>query len=267
MPSHLDTLNRVYGPETWDIYDVLDRSLEPRGREWLHELAADYLTVGARILDAGCRDASDLIRLVQAHDGFGVGVDPVAIHVERARAAVAAASLEERIEIVDGVMETLPYADCSFDFVWCRDVLEGVEPLDDALRALARMLKRDGRMLVYTSFATDLLTREEHRLLERQLSNLTANLDEEQVEAAFVRAGLQVERKDIVWSEFKEYAEERTQPGSRTLLRLARLRRSRERLERELPVELLNHVEATLHWELFLFLGKLQPTVYVLTHS
>ena len=112
-----------------------------------------------------------------------------------------------------------------------------------------------------------LLTREEHRLLERQLSNLTANLDEEQVEAAFVRAGLQVERKDIVGSEFKEYAEERTQPGSRTLLRLARLRRSRERLERELPVELLNHIEATLHWELFLFLGKLQPTVYVLTHS
>src|SRR5919109_596794 len=212
MPSRLESLSRLYGPETWDIYDVLDRSLEPRGREWLHELAADYLTAGARILDAGCRDASDLIRLVQAHDGFGVGVDPVAIHVERARAAVAAASLDERIEIVDGVMETLAYADCSFDFVWCRDVLEGVEPLDDALRALAKMLKRDGRMLVYTSFATDLLTGEEQRLLER-------------------------------------------------------LRRSRERLERELPVELLNHIEATLHWELFLFLGKLQPTVYVLTHS
>jgi ubiquinone/menaquinone biosynthesis C-methylase UbiE len=264
MTGYLDRLGRVYGPETWDVYDLLDRSLEPRGREWLHELAAEYLTAGARILDAGCRDASDLIRLVQVHDGFGVGVDPVAIHVERARAAVAACSLEERIEIVEGVMESLPYDDCSFDFVWCRDVLEGVELLDAALGELARMLKRDGRMLVYTSFATGLLSGEERRLLERQLANVTANLDEEHVEAAFARAGLRVERKEIVWSEFKEYAEERTQPGSRTLLRLARLRRSRERLEREVPAELLDHIEATLHWELFLFLGKLQPTVYVL---
>jgi hypothetical protein len=33
--------------------------LEPRGRDWLHELAAEYLAPGARILDAGCRDAAD----------------------------------------------------------------------------------------------------------------------------------------------------------------------------------------------------------------
>jgi ubiquinone/menaquinone biosynthesis C-methylase UbiE len=59
---------------------------------------------------------------VHAHGATGVGVDPVAIHVERARDAVVAAGLAGRIEIVHGVMETLPHPDGSFHFICCRDV-------------------------------------------------------------------------------------------------------------------------------------------------
>jgi SAM-dependent methyltransferase len=267
MPGHRAALRRVYGPEAWSVYERLDESLEPRSREWLHDLAASYLVPGARILDAGCRDAADLIRLVQAHDAAGVGVDPVPIHAERARAAVHAAGLDGRIEIVEGVIEALPHEDGSFDFIWCRDVLEQVEPLDDALRGLARVLDERGRLLVYTTFATGLLTADERRLLDRHLGNVPANLSREHVEAAFARAGLRIERREVVGSEFKEFAEEHTQPGSRTLLRLARLRRLRGRLEREVAAELLDHVEANLHWELFGYLGKLEPTVYVLVRG
>ncbi len=264
MPGHLDRLSRVYSSETWDVYELLDQSMEPRGRDWLHELAADYLASGARILDAGCRDGADLIRLVREHEGSGVGVDPVPIHVDRAREAVASADLAGRIEIIHGVMEVLPYADVSFDFVWCRDVLEQVEPLDQALTELARVVKTDGRMLIYTTFATGLLTADERSVLERHLGNVPANLVERHVEEAFGRAGLRVERKVVVGSEFKEHAEERTRPGSRTLLRLARFGRLRERLMREQAADLLGHIEANLHWELFGYLGKLQPTVYIL---
>lgn len=246
------------------MYELLDRSLEPRGREWLHELAARYIAPGAVILDAGCRDAADLIRLVQAHDATGVGVDPVAVHVERAREAVTTAGLDGRIEIVHGVMEALPDRDGSFGFIWCRDVIEQVEPLDDALSALTRVLESDGRLLIYTSFATDLLAEEERRLLGRHLGNVASNLVELNVEGAFERAGLEVELKDVIGTEFKEHAEERSHLGSRTLLRLARLHRLRTALIQERGEELYNHVEANLHWELFLYLGKLQPTVYVL---
>lgn len=268
MPgSHLDRLSRVYSRETWDVYALLDQSSAPRGRDWLHELAADYLEPGTRILDAGCRDAADLVRLVTTHEGSGVGVDPVPIHVERAREAVASAGLTGRIEIIHGVMEALPYSDGSFDFVWCRDVLEQVEPLDEALSELARVVKSDGRILIYTTFATDLLTADERSLLERHLGNVPANLVRRHVEDAFGRAGLRVERRDVIGSEFKEHAEERTQPGSRTLLRLARLGRLRERLLREQGADLLGHIEANLHWELFGYLGKLQPTVYILVRG
>jgi ubiquinone/menaquinone biosynthesis C-methylase UbiE len=264
MASHLERLARVYSEATWDVYDLLDRSLEPRAPDSLHELAGRYLAEGARILDAGCRDASHLIRLVEAHTGTGVGVDPVERHVERARAAVAAAGLERRIEIVHGVVDDLPYPDGTFDFVWCRDVLEQVEDLPAALSGAARVLKPCGWMLVYTVFATDLLTSTERQLLDRALGNVSSNLGEGRVEEEFRVAGLAIERKDVVGSEFKEHSEERTKPGSRTLLRIARLRRLREQVTAAHGKDIYDHVEANLHWELFQFLGKLQPTTYVL---
>ena len=248
------------------MYDLLDRSLEPRGPDSLHELAAEYLVPGAVILDAGCRDAADLIRLVRAHDATGVGVDPVEIHVARAHAAVAAAELGARIEIVHGVMEALPHPDNHFDFVWCRDVVEQLDLLVTALKGAARVLKQDGHMLVYTVFVTDLLAPREFELLERHMGNVSSNLVERNVEEAFDSAGLAIERKDPIGTEFKEYTEERTQPASRTLLRLARLRRLRSSLIEDHGEDIYNHVEANLHWEVFQFLGKLQPTVYVLKH-
>jgi SAM-dependent methyltransferase len=266
MPTHLEQMSRVYSEETWDVYDQLDRSLEPRGPDSLHDLAAEYLAPGAVILDAGCRDAADLIRLVRTHDATGVGVDPVEIHVARAHAAVAAAELGARIEIVQGVMEALPHSDGHFDFVWCRDVVEQLDVLVPALKGAARVLKQDGHMLVYTVFVTDLLAPQEFELLERHMGNVSSNLVERNVEEAFDSAGLAIERKDAIGTEYKEYNEERTQPASRTLLRIARLRRLRNSLIEKHGEDIYNHVEANLYWEVFQFLGKLQPTVYVLRH-
>lgn len=155
------------------MYGLLDRSLELRGPDSLHDLAAEYLVPGAVILDAGCRDAADLIRLVQAHDATGVGVDPVENHVARAHAAVAAAELGSRVEIVQGVMEALPHPDGHFDLVWCRDVVQQLDLLVPALKGAARVLKQDGHMLVYTVFVTDLLAPQEFEMLERHMGRET----------------------------------------------------------------------------------------------
>ena len=73
-----------------------------------------------------------------------------------------------------------------------------------------------------------------------------------------------IERKDVVGTEYKEYAEERTQPASRTLV-ADRAPASTPKVGRREPRRgHLQHVEANLHWEVVQFLGKLQPTVYVL---
>jgi 2-polyprenyl-6-hydroxyphenyl methylase/3-demethylubiquinone-9 3-methyltransferase len=257
-------LSRVYSEETWRVYDALDQSLEPQGPSSLYDVAGRYLHPGAKILDAGCRDAAHLIELVRRYDATGVGIDPVEVHIERARAAVDAAELEDRIQVSVGVMQDLPFPDGHFDFVWCRDVVEQVDDLDGALQETARVLSPEGRMLVFTTFRTDLLSPAEAELLNRHLGNVPANLVERNVEDAFTRAGLAIEDKDVIGTEWREYAEERTKPASLALLRLSRLRRRRETLVAQFGQDIYDSVEANLHWETFQLLGKLLPTVYVL---
>ena len=257
-------LDRVYGEETWRVYAVLDESLSPRGPETLYDLAGSYLTAGSRVLDAGCRDAAHLIALVERYEVTGAGIDAVAVHIERARAAIDAAGIAERVEVCIGALEELPFPDAHFDFVWCRDVLEQVDDLDRALAESFRVLRGGGRMLVYTTLATDRLTLQDAALLDRHLGNVAGNLDEGRVEAAFARAGFVLEHKDEIGTEWREHVEERAGTVSRALLRLSRLRRQREALIERFGSDIYDHVEANLHWEVFQFLGKLAPVVYVL---
>jgi ubiquinone/menaquinone biosynthesis C-methylase UbiE len=257
-------LARVYGEETWRVYDVLDESIAPSGPDSLYDLAGKYLTVGSRLLDAGCRDAAHLIRLVQLYDVTGVGIDPVEVHIERARAAIESAGVAGRADVFVGAMQDLPFPDGHFDFVWCRDVVEQVDDLDGALREAFRVLSAGGHMLVYTTFATEQLSTREAEMMNRHLGNVPANLIEANVEAAFARAGFAIERKDVIGTEWREDIEERTSAVSQDLLRLSRLRRQRDQLIQRFGQDIYDHVEANLHWGIFQFLGKLLPTVYIL---
>jgi SAM-dependent methyltransferase len=263
-PRNLDRLTRVYGPTTWDVYERLDVSLDPAGPDSLLDAAGRYLTAGQIVLDAGCRDGGHLIELVRRFDVDGVGVEPVALHVELAEAAVEAAGLAERITLHEGVMHELPYPDAHFDFVWCRDVVEQVDDLEGALDEVLRVMKPDARLLVYTTVATDLLTTQDSDLLRRHLGNVDGNLDRAGLELTLARSGLTTESVRVIGTEWREYAEERTRPVSRALLRLSRLRRQRERVIAEHGQDIYEHIEANLHWEVFQFLGKLESLVYIL---
>ena len=264
MDDHLRAVSRVYGPETWDVYDLLDRSLSPRGPDSMLALATERLTPESTFLDVGCRDASHLIELVRATGASGVGIDPLGRFVERAREAVAEAGLDGRVQIVEGVMQDIPYPDGSFDLVWCRDVIEIVAALEPAIAEVARVVRPGGHLVVFTVFATDRLEPKEAALLAQNLAVVPANLVAAKVEAAFSSAGLAVTRKEAIGTEWREYAEERTRPVSRDLLRLARLRRQRDRIIDDAGEEIYGHIESNLHWAVFQFLGKLLPTIYVL---
>ena len=265
MPPHnLDRLTRVYSPTTWDVYARLDVSLEPAGPDSLFDLAGEFLAAGDVVLDAGCRDAAQLIELVKRFEVMGVGVEPVPIHIERAQETVDRAGLADRITLHRGVIHELDYPDKHFNFVWCRDVLEQVDDIDGALIEVVRVMKPQARLLVYTTVATERMTDEDVELMRRHLGNVDGNLDRSRLESAYGRAGLTIEREQIIGTEWREFAEERTQPVSRALLRLARLRRQHDELVAEHGRDVYEHIEANLHWEVFQFLGKLDPVVYVL---
>lgn len=263
-PRNVDRLTRIYGPSTWDVYEKLDLSLDPPGPESLFEVASRCLDPGDRVLDAGCRDASHLIRLVRDNSVDGVGVEPVPVHVERARAAVAAAGMNERVQLHLGVIHELPYPDDFFDLVWCRDVVEQLDDLDGALAELRRVLGPSKRMIVYTVFETERLEGADAEMMRRHLGNVEANLDRRHVESAFRSAGFSIEQTDVIGTMWREHVEERTSSASRALLRLARLRRQRETIVTAHGHDIYDHIEANLHWEVFVFLGKLVPVVYVL---
>ncbi len=84
-PQNLDRMSTIYGPTTCDVYARLDESLNPRGPDMLFDLAAEHIAEDDTILDAGCRDAAHLVELARRHPSItGIGIEPVAIHVDRA---------------------------------------------------------------------------------------------------------------------------------------------------------------------------------------
>lgn len=257
-------LSRAYSEETWRVYEFLDISLDPGGLDSLYEFAAPHLGNDSRILDAGCRDAKHLIELIRRYGGTGVGIDPVAIHVSRAHEAIAAADLGARVQVREGLMEELPEDVGRFDLIWCRDVVEGVAALDPFMATAHQLLEPSGRMLVYTVFYSDLMSSSERDMMGRMLGNVPGNLIEANVEDSFARARFAIDRKDVIGSEWREHAEENEDGVSQSLLRLSRLRRQREELVERFGSDVVDHVEANLHWLPYLILGKLVPTVYIL---
>lgn len=258
-------MTTIYGPTTWDVYERLDESLDPRGAEMLFDVAASLIGEGDTVLDAGCRDAAQLIELARRHPTItGLGVEPVAIHVERAHAAVRDAGLEDRLTIHEGVIHDIPAAPASVDFVWCRDVLVQVDDLVGGLRELRLIMTDDARMLAYSSFATDRLDGQDLEMMRRHLGWLDENVRRPAMESAFTAAGFEIDHVEEIGTEWREHAEERTQPASKALLRLSRLRRQRDEIVAWRGQEIYDHIEANLHYEVFLFLGKLEPVIHVL---
>lgn len=263
-PEHIARMQSVYGDADEELRALLDESLSPRPPEFLFDLALPLLTADSRLLDVGCRDARHLIPLVVRSGCTGVGIDPVERNVDRARAAVTAAGLDQRIEIRAGVMERIDEPDSSIDVVWCRDVLEVIVDLRAGLSEVARVLKPGGAAVVYTVFATPRLEPREAVALNEPLGNVLQNLQRAWVEGAFEQAGFRLERVEEIGTEFREYDEERTRPVSDSLLRLARLRRRREEVSRRFGQDKYGLWEASLQWLAYLLMGKLEPVAYVL---
>jgi SAM-dependent methyltransferase len=204
----------VYGDDDAQLRALLDESLAPRAPDYLLDLAIPLLTPTSRLLDVGCRDARHLIPLVTRSGCTGVGIDPVERNIERARAAVTAADLDQRIEVRHGVMEQTDEPDGSIDVVWCRDVLEVIPNLQAGLSEIARVLKPRGSAVIYTVFATPRLEPREAAAVNEPLGTVPQNLERAWVEEAFEHAGFRVEQLEEIGTEFREYDEERTQPVS-----------------------------------------------------
>lgn len=112
------------------------------------ELVVDYLkrklalTPQRRILDIGCSAGNLLVALRDAgqQELYGIDNSPAAIALAREKGL-------QNINNTDG--SSLAFPDSHFDVIVASDVLEHIESPVVALREWARILKPDGRLLVF----------------------------------------------------------------------------------------------------------------------
>jgi sarcosine/dimethylglycine N-methyltransferase len=262
-------LESLYGDISLSSEEVearLGRSLNPRGADMLYDkIGALGLSQAHYLLDAGCRDAAHTCELARRYACRALGIDPIAHNLDKARKLIAGSGQAGRVSAVEGRIEAIPAGDREFDFIWCRDVLNHVPDLRAGLAEFARVLKPAGKMLVYQTFATDLLEPREAAWLYPPLAVVPANMSTDAFEAACSSAGLRVAERDTIASEWREYWEE-TGEGrtSRQLLWIARMQRDRARLIAELGPTVYEVELANCHWGVYQMLGKLCPMLYVL---
>jgi len=241
--------------------DELARSLEPRSTDWLFELFGSLgPKPGELVVDVGARDARHTIRLARDYGLKAVALDPVPVHIERARKAIAEEGLE--IEAVEAGIESLPFEDASVDWIWCRDVLPHVD-VERGLAECARVLKPGGRIVTYVTVATRLLEPREAAFLTDAVA--VPCLDRGRIEAASAAAGLHETEKVVLGGEWREAMIEtgKWDPAGESLLRLSRLRRREDELVAEHGRAAVDAYIGGQLWGIYQLIGKLEPTVYV----
>lgn len=98
-------------------------------------------SAGMRILDAGCARGR-FLRHLQASGVHLTGVDLTEVFLRSARQNVPGA------EFAAGSLSALPFANSSFDGVYCIETLEHLPDTEAALSEMARVLKPDGTLIV-----------------------------------------------------------------------------------------------------------------------
>lgn len=106
-------------------------------------------------LEVGC--GGGILTEEIARMGFmTTGIDPSQVSLSSARNHASEQNL--KIKYVKGTGENLPFADNSFDVVFCCDVLEHVYDLPKVISEISRVLKSGG-MFIYDTFNRTMLSK------------------------------------------------------------------------------------------------------------
>ncbi len=131
-------------------YDLLSAALsfgqDPRWRRAL--VAALAPPAGARVLDVATGTGMVAAELLERCDCTVVGIDQSAEMLSGARARFAGegSELGQRVELIEGQAESLPFADGAFDALTFTYLLRYVDDPPATMRELARVVAGGGRV-------------------------------------------------------------------------------------------------------------------------
>jgi len=121
-------------------------------------LAFSHVKPGQAVLDLGCGAGLDLIIAGEKVGAGGrvIGVDASEEMLALASTNISQASLSERIELREGVIEALPIADSSIDWVISNCVVNLSPDKPQVFREIRRVLKPGGAAMIADLVAEDL---------------------------------------------------------------------------------------------------------------
>jgi ubiquinone/menaquinone biosynthesis C-methylase UbiE len=251
--------------------DAMDVSLNPAGPDMLYDLAAGLgLAAGAAALDVGCGVGRHTIRLAHRLGLTVRGVDPDPESLALARQTLESASqdhpdLRRLASFRPGTAQDLPAADGSIDLIWCRDVLCLVTQLGPAYAEFRRVLRPGGRAIIYQMFSTARLQPAEAAWLLPVMGCAEPSMRPEVTEAAINDAGLRVDQRIDVGSQWGEYGQEQSGEVGRDLLHAARLLRDPARYVGQFGQANYDIALGDCLWHIYRMIGKLSGRIYLLT--
>ena len=150
----------AYGPDLWE---GMDRASRVRARaslvpNWLPSLdgVTARLESGAPVADVGCGRGVALIVLANAYPRSRfAGFDPDGASIEHARAAAAAAGVEQQVRFEAASATTFPGE--GYELVTCLDCLHEMADPVAAARHIKTALAPEGTWLVVEPFTSDRL--------------------------------------------------------------------------------------------------------------
>jgi ubiquinone/menaquinone biosynthesis C-methylase UbiE len=185
------------------------RAFEPELRRVIDELPLER---EMRVLDLACGDGFYTRRIAErlGHGGSVVGADLDPAYLALARREAASYSGPAAIGFVQAPFDALPFAACSFDFVWCaqslhslRDPVTVLEHLGRVLRpgGVAAVLENDTLHQVFLPWPVSLeipLRAAELRALQTESSNPSKYYVGRRLPAVFAAAGLEPSRMTTI---------------------------------------------------------------------
>ena len=127
----------------WQKYRIWQENHQKKIINFLEKFIPDLKN--KKILDLGCGMGGFLVAMQQK--GYNIqGIDPNPDYCEITRLRAERYNLEANI--INGYGEKMPFAENSFDFIYCNDVLEHCEDPLEVLKESRRVLKPSDQMYV-----------------------------------------------------------------------------------------------------------------------
>lgn len=133
----------------WDDESVLPQEF-PVDVEYLWRRMTEETLNKARgklVLDVGCGRAKDLTEVVkECSDVVGVGVEPSEVMLRKAKNHIF--GVNDRLHLVYGIAESLPFKDASFDRVVCKGAIDHFYDPEAAISEMARVVRCGGKVII-----------------------------------------------------------------------------------------------------------------------